>query len=80
MLGTSASSTVNCLPMGILLMDHGIFKNHCISGGSSGIAVVTVGTTVCLLGKKQDRNLVTSLLNIMENGHSDVYMEFRSLH
>lgn len=66
--------------MGILLVVHGICKNRSICGGSSGIAAVTVGTTVCLLGKKKERNLVTSLSNIMENGHSGVYMEFRSLY
>ncbi|GFZ15276.1 Per1-like family protein [Actinidia rufa] len=61
------------------LMVHGISKSHFISVGNNGTATMTVNTTVCLLGRKKERNLVTNLSSIMGNGHSGVFMESRNL-
>ena len=61
------------------LMVHGISKSHCISVGNNGTATMTVNTTVCLLGRKKERNMVTNLSSIMGNGHSGVFMESRFL-
>lgn len=74
---TIAFNTANFHPMGNLLMVHGTCKNHYICAGNNGTAAVTAGTTACLLGRKKDRNLVTSLSSIMGNGPFSVFMASR---
>lgn len=61
-----------------LLIAHGICnKNHSIYNGKNGIVKVTAGTTACLIERKKGSHITLDLSNIMENGHSGVYMGCR---
>lgn len=44
--GKCVFNTVNSLPMGNQLMDHGIYKNPFIRNGNNGIVGPIVGTIV----------------------------------
>lgn len=56
---------------------HGMSTSHSTHNGNNGTAKVTANTTVWFKEKRKEKPMVLCLLNIMENGHSNVSIFFR---